>query len=215
MIRKVLVATLLCAVAAAPAFAQARVEVSGVFGWTFSDGVPIAATPVNGITYNRVDPKDSQSFGLTFGAYVTPEVEVEFLWNRQMSQLQVRGNGPTLSADMNVDNFHGNFVYNFGERDTVVRPFVLAGLGATSYGDAAFSGRTVTGLSRFSWAIGGGVKAYPSKHVGVKAMMRWTPTHIKTEMAGWWCDPWFGCMPIGTAYYSNQFELSGGVTLRF
>ena len=215
MFRKVLLVIILCAVTAAPAFAQSsRIEVSGTFGWTFSDGVPVNAM-ANGVSYTKVEPKDSASIGLSFGVYVTPQAEIEFLWNRQMSQLEVSGPTTVLSADMNVDNYHGNFIYNFGDEDLVVRPFLLVGIGATNFGQASYNGHTSDGVTKFSWAIGGGIKAYPSKHVGFKAMMRWTPNYIKTEGAGWWCDPWWGCYPVGNPYYANQFEMSGGVTLRF
>jgi hypothetical protein len=97
----------------------------------------------------------------------------------------------------------------------MVRPFLLLGIFATDYSDATFPTRTVEGLTRFSWAMGGGVKAFPAKNVGLKAMVRWTPTYIKTDEFGWWCDPFWGCAPVGDAQYSNQFEFSGGVVLRF
>ena len=71
------------------------------------------------------------------------------------------------------------------------------------------------GLTKFSWAFGGGIKAYPSKNVGFKAMARWTPTYIKTDGYGWWCDPFWGCAPVGNVQYSNQVEFSGGLLLRF
>jgi hypothetical protein len=73
----------------------------------------------------------------------------------------------------------------------------------------------VPGVTRFSWAAGGGIKAYPSKHVGLKAMARIVPTYIKTDSYGWWCDPFWGCTVVANAQYSNQFELSGGLLLRF
>lgn len=216
MLRRTLVFVGLVALMAAPALAQSRVEVSGTIGWTFSDGVTLTnSVPVNGATYNRVDPKDSMSFGFTFGVFVTPQAEVEFLWNRQASKLEVTGTGAKLSANMNVDNYHGNFIYNFGASDAVARPFLFIGIGATNYGDAAFTNQTVPGLTKFSWALGAGVKAYPSPHVGFKAMARWTPTYIKTDAAGWWCDPFWGCAVLGNNQYSNQIELSGGITLRF
>jgi hypothetical protein len=44
---------------------------------------------------------------------------------------------------------------------------------------------------------------------------RWTPTYIKSDAEGWWCDPYWGCYVVGDAQYSNQFELSGGIVLRF
>jgi hypothetical protein len=120
-----------------------------------------------------------------------------------------------LAADMNLDNYHANFVYNFGDADIRVRPFVFIGIGATSYGDAEFNGRTIDGMAKFSWAFGGGVKAFVSENIGFKGTFRWTPTYIKTEGEGWWCDPWWGCYPVGSVYYANQIEFSGGIVARF
>jgi hypothetical protein len=51
--------------------------------------------------------------------------------------------------------------------------------------------------------------------VGVRFGVQWTPTYIKTDSEGWWCDPYWGCYVVADAQYSNQFELSGGITLRF
>jgi len=36
-----------------------------------------------------------------------------------------------------------------------------------------------------------------------------------TDSAGYWCDPYWGCAVVGNAQFSNQFELSAGLTLRF
>ena len=44
---------------------------------------------------------------------------------------------------------------------------------------------------------------------------RWTPTYIKSDAEGWWCDPYWGCYVVGNPQYSYQLELSGGITLRF
>jgi Outer membrane protein beta-barrel domain len=222
MLKRLCVFAVLILLPAAPAFAQ-RAEVSFTVGWTFSDGVSFSnALPVNGFVYNRVDPKDSVSFGIGVGVFVTPQAEIEFLWNRQPSKLEVGGGGgPILSGDMTVDNFHGNFVYNAGEPDSTLRPYIYIGAGASNYGDADFGpqaglgGRTIPGLTKFSWAIGTGVKFYPGKAVGVRAGVRWVPTYIKTDSVGWWCDPYWGCGPVGNVQYSNQFELGGGVTFKF
>lgn len=215
MLRKALVIAALAALVTTPAFAQdPKIEVSGLFGYTLSEGVPVSAI-ANGITYNEVDPKSSMSYGFTAGGYVTPTFEIEFLWMRQASQALVHGNGPTLAGDMTVDTYHGNLVYNFGEPEGVVRPFFFVGIGATNYGDAKFPSKTVTGMTRFSWALGGGVKVFPARNAGFKAQARWTPTYIKTDGYGWWCDPFWGCAPVGDAQYSNQFEMSAGVVLRF
>jgi hypothetical protein len=215
MLRRRLALTVVIGLLAAPAFAQGKVEASAFYGYTVSDGVSVPATTINGASYTRADPRDSRSFGFTFGFYVTPQAEIEFLWSRQSSKLDVTGTGPKLSGDMNIGSYHVNFVYNFGEPKTVARPFVFIGVGATDYGDAAFPAKTVPGMTRFSWTLGGGIKAYPSRHVGFRAMARVVPTYIKTGGYGWWCDPYWGCTVVGNAQYSNQFEFSGGLTLRF
>jgi hypothetical protein len=59
------------------------------------------------------------------------------------------------------------------------------------------------------------VKLYPGRTVGIKLGARWTPTYIKSDSEGWWCDPYWGCYVVGNAQYSNQFEFGGGLTLRF
>src|SRR5262249_34624697 len=70
--------------------------------------------------------------------------------------------------------------------------------------------------TRFSTTWGGGVKLYPTSVIGVKAAVRWTPTYIKTDAEGTWCDPYFPtCWVVGDVDYSNQCEFSGGVLLRF
>ena len=46
------------------------------------------------------------------------------------------------------------------------------------------------------------------------AMARFTPAYIKSDPAGYWCG-FYGCYVVGDAQYANQFELSGGLSLRF
>jgi len=45
-------------------------------------------------------------------------------------------------------------------------------------------------------------------------MARFTPAYIKSDPAGYWCG-FYGCYVVGDAQYANQFELSGGLSLRF
>ena len=87
---------------------------------------------------------------------------------------------------------------------------------------SAASTRTVAGINRsipgetqFSTTWAAGVKLFPNPHVGVRLAMEWTPTYIKTDSVGWWCDPYWGCYLVGNAQYSNQFQFNGGVTVRF
>ena len=213
-------ATLSLAVVGSARAQDPRVEIGGSAAWTLSDGVTFDGLLAgDGNVYNGIEPKDSFSYSLNLGFFVTPQVEVGFLFSQQKSTLQVTGTTDREIGDQSVDNYHGYFAYNFGEPDASVRPYLLAGAGATNYGGVPYSVGSVSGTTdgstKFSGTLGAGLKLYPGKKVGLKLGVRWTPTYIKSDEEGWWCDPYWGCYVVSNAQYSNQFELSGGLIIRF
>ena len=181
MVRRILVWTGLLVIAAgAPAFAQARVEISGFAGWVFSDGVSGDATlgqmgkstiasirrtrPTSG-SASACSPATTQRSGSCFG--------------RQKSALVAGGTNEKEFGDMAITNYHGYFGYNWGDVDAAVRPFFFGGLGATTFGDVT---GTVAGVTRtfgsetqFSTTWGAGVKIYPAPGFGLRVGMHWTP----------------------------------------
>jgi opacity protein-like surface antigen len=218
-------ATAAMTAAAVPARAQA-VEMSFEAGYTTSEGITASQPrPILGNVYNSLDITSGSALGFTIGAFVTPHVELEFLYHRQSSSLEISDPAPSRKlASQDVENYHGNVVYNWGESGGAVRPFALFGLGATHYlpGDydssipnsAALS--KIATVTKFSTTLGGGVKFYPSTNVGFKGTIRWTPTYIKSDSGGVWCDPFYPtCWVLADPDYSNQLEFSGGITLRF
>jgi OprF membrane domain len=203
---------------AAPSFAQKkRIEVNPFFGYTLSDGVTVDPVTLGGQVYDTVNAASGAAFGINFGVFVTEQVEVGFLWARESSTLQGKGTTTTDFTDMSVNNYMAVFTYNFGDEDAKARPFVLGGLGATTFAPSDISGNSVDSVSKFSGTFGGGVKAYVTPQVGFTAMARWTPNYIKSDPAGVWCSPYwyYGCYVVGDPQYANQFELSGGVSFRF
>jgi Outer membrane protein beta-barrel domain len=217
MIRKtVLTVAVATALTASAAWAQdPRVELSGTAGWTFSDGVNVGAIDDSPI---EVGPKDAFSWGARLGFNVSPNIELGFLFASQSTDLEATGL-VSRTIPQTVYNYHGYVAYNFGEPDAKARFYVLGGAGATSYGSVAFqvggfSGET-SSETQFSTTWGAGVKLYPGSNFGIKLGARWTPTYIKSDAEGWWCDPYWGCYVVGDAQYSNQFEFSGGIVLRF
>ena len=221
MVTRILVwAGLIVMAGVLPASAQARVEISGFAGWAFSDGVDgDAQLGIDGNFYDRVDPKDSVTFGFSVGVLATEHAEVGFMFGRQPSTLVADGTNQREIGDMNVSTYHGYFGYNWGDPDGMVRPFFFGGLGATTFGEVtgAIAGqtRTINSETQFSTTWGGGVKLYPSPNVGVRIGLHFTPTYIKSDAGGWWCDPWYGCYLVGNAQYSNQFQFNGGIIFRF
>jgi opacity protein-like surface antigen len=210
-------------VSVAPAAAQdQRVEVGVLLGWAFSDGVdgdPVATG--DGNVYDRIDPKDSFKWGFNAGVLATENVEVGFLFGQQLTKLLASGTDEREVGDLTVNTYHGYFAYNFGFADLPARPYVMFGMGATSYSDVDFTrvitgqADTIKGGTQFSTTWGGGVKIYPSPNVGVRLGIQWTPTYIKSDTEGWWCDPWWGCYLVGDAQYANSWDLGGGISFRF
>jgi hypothetical protein len=207
----------------APAWAQdPRVEISGNAGWTFSDGVSsdTGILAGDGNFYNRVDPKDSFSWNLTAGFFITEHWEIEFLYGQQESKLTFGGTATIEVGDFKIKNYHGVFAYNAGDAHSSARPYVFFGAGVTDYPGLSFTrlngqAAEIGGNSKFSGTFGLGVKVYPGKKAGLRLQARWTPTYIKSDSEGYWCDPYWGCYVVGNAQYSNQFEFTGGLTLRF
>jgi len=225
MLRKTFgMVALAAALIAQPAFAQdQRVEIGATVGWTFSDGVDTQNSVIgpDGNFYNRIDPKDSFKWGINGGAYVTEQTEIGFMFSQQMSTLQIDGSQLVDIGDLSVNNYHGYFAYNFGFSDSPVRPYAFGGLGATQFGEVNYTrliggdAATTGGDTQFSTTWGVGVKLYPSPNVGLKLGVQWTPTYIRSDAGGYWCDPYWGCYMTGNPKYANQWDLAGGLTFRF
>jgi len=222
MVRRATWMAAVCLLAGPLAWAQdARVEIGGTAGWTFSDGVGGAnAVVVPGVgTFTRIDPKDAFSWGLRIGFMLSENLEVGGLFNQQSTSLELGGTTTVKLGDEKLYNYHGYVAYNFGDTRAKARPYVLGGLGATQFGSVAVNvggqQRDIGGNTKLSttWALG--VKVYPGRNVGLRLEARWTPTYIKSDAAGWWCDPYWGCYVVANAQYANQIELSGGINFRF
>ena len=139
--RKVLAVTMaVLALSAVPAMAQGKIEISGLVGWTFSDGVTgSAVTAPDGNRYDAVDLKDSMNWGVMFGVMANPNFEVGFMFNQQMSALRLEGSTNRELGDMSINSYHGYMAVNFGDAESKVRPYILGGIGATDYGSVNYT----------------------------------------------------------------------------
>ena len=220
MLKSVLCSLMLLSLTATQVGAQMRVEAAAGFGWTISDGVSGQGIPAGDFNvYNRVDPKDSASWNLRLGL-IEHKTEFGFLYGRQLSKLEVSGTNRKEVGDMAVSTYHGYFGYNFGEETAKLRPYLFFGLGATNYASVKFisvggASLQTGGETQFSTTMGFGVKVFPHDKFGFQGGMRWTPTYIKSDPGGYWCDPYWGCYMVGDAQYSNQIEFAGGIIARF
>jgi hypothetical protein len=209
----------------APLSAQdKKVEISFLVGWTLSDGVDsggtVVVTPYG--SFDRVDPKDSFKWALNGGFLVTENAEVGFQFGQQPTKLEVSGplTATREAGDMSIQTYHGYFGYNFLAADSKIRPYAQFGMGATNFGGLDItrpdgSTASIGGSTYFStfWAVG--AKFFFHPNMGARVGIQWIPTYIKSDAAGYWCDPWWGCYVVGDAQYSSQFDINGGFVFRF
>ena len=83
--------------------------------------------------------------GWTFSDGI-PIDTIEFALDQQRSALEASGRGSKREfTDMNVNNYHVNLVYNWGDDRDVMRPFIFGGVGATQYSPSDVMGNVVEG----------------------------------------------------------------------
>ena len=224
MFSRIAMVTICSALVAVPAWAQ-RTEGSVSVGYSANDGIASDSRFLYGDFYQTAGIDDGTSYNFTLGVFATRGVEFEFLFGRQDSDLSAHGlRGSLALTPTAVYNYMGNVVYNWADEDSVLRPFVFAGLGATHYSFGEFllpqpfdlqRFRVDDSETRFSSAFGGGLKVYFTRYVGARFAVRVTPTYITSTPGGVWCDPFYGCWPVTDDHYSTQFDTSVGVTFRF
>ena len=226
--RRVLGRSLPCPIAIAafiasvvsPAVAQNRAEITGFFGYSFSEGIDVNRGDFGTDFITHVDVVSSIAYGGAVDFWVDDMTQVGFLFGLQDSSLGVKGSSEREVTGLNVYSYHGTATFHAGSSSSDVRPFFMFGLGATQYKPSDVMGVSFDGETQFSGTLGAGVKVYVNEKVGLSFTGRWTPTYIKSDPEGVYCspywNPWYpgGCVVYGDADYSNQFVLSGGITLR-
>lgn len=189
----------LIVLAAAPVWAQ-RSEVALLAGYTTAGGIDNRAP-----TLEDLEIADGLAWGLQAGHFFGPHLGVEATWTRQESGLAfAQGTDVVELFDVNVDQVLGSVAYRFGGEDARLRPFVLAGLGATF-----FSADDLDGETKFAWTVGAGLKWTPTRRVGARLQAQYIPTLLSDEEADF-CDPFGFCQ--GSL---QQFQFTAGVVVAF
>jgi hypothetical protein len=203
--------------------ATAQIEIGAHAGYTLTGGVDFAPIQgVDGNSYNNVTTTDSFSWGLTIGTRVRQGFGIGFLFDTQETSLEISGPLSTKNlGDMNVYNYHGvlSYDYSLPSNPSATAAFFF-GLGATQFGGMTIPAltpnqpdREIDGSTEFSTTWGLSFKVRPNDGpMGIRFGVRWTPTYIKSDPEGWWCDPYWGCSTYADADYSHQWEFAGGLT---
>ena len=207
MASKLLVAVACVAGSAIPAGAQ-RFEVQPFAGYTLTGDLPLDR---NNPRATFVRFKNNVSAGISLGINLNDNLGAEFLWSRQPTTITGYDYGEVFlhRMDAKLDKFHGNFVYTFRHGEDRVRPFILAGIGATR-GAGEFASDV-----RFSFGVGGGLKYFFNPNLGLRLQARWTPTYLYSTPGGLWCNWWGYCSVSPTPTFFHQGDASLGFIFRF
>jgi len=203
-----------------PAAAQAQVEISGSFGYGFSEGVDVTRGTLLSEFVDNVTVGNGLSFGGGVKLWVSETTQVGLQFGLQDSSLGVKGSSSFEITSMNVYTYQGTATYHAGSSGSSVRPFVTVGLGATQYAPSDAMGMSFDSEWRVSGSLGGGVKAYANERIGFGLTARWTPTYIKSDSGGVYCSPFWspyyggGCAVLAQPDFSNQLGLTGEIILR-
>jgi len=208
--KKVALSALIVLFLLTSAFSQ-NVELTGYVGGQVNGGLDLSTS-----LFRRIEVENSMNYGLSAGYLVGEHYGVEFQWNHSKADTfaQPAGGGSDIKVfALNQDQYMGNFLFHFTDREAKLRPFAFFGLGA-SHLSPDRSG--VDSTTRFAFSLGGGAKYNISKHFALRGQAKWSPTYITTTDGGYWCDPfWGGCWVVGNDHYLHEFDITGGITFRF
>lgn len=153
----------------------------------------------------------SPSRGVAVGVRYNDEDLIEFRWSRQDTKVNITGAIITpVRASVLIDQFHMDCSHEYvlPEWPAWARPFVIGSVGVTRATSTGISG----GFTRFSFGIGGGIKAFPSPHFGFKFQAQWLPVWVQPEVQAV-CG--FGCVIRLTGQLASQGEVMVGPVIRF
>lgn len=198
------------------AYAQREYEVTPIFGSRFGGNIDVSQQGDPNVDSLKI--KSSENFGVLAGVSFWGNFQGEFMWNRQPTSLSAHNpndNTYTFLSNMNLDLYQADILYQFKSPESKFRPFIVGGLGFAHFGLPPANGQQTLGFSnRFAYNLGGGIKYYFTKHIGVRTELRWSPSHT-TQSQSLYCDPFYGCGPATFANKAEQGQANIGLIFRF
>ena len=197
--------------------AQQKFEVSPFVGYETSGSYPVNPfnPPVGNLPpVSSLRVNDALAFGTFLNYNLTENMQLEFMWNRNNTSYSGQSilTGQYHKAfDTTVDQFQFGALYMFLNSEHRLRPYIAGGLGFTHDSN----GGGTPNRTEFGFNIGGGVKYYVSRHVGLRGDVRWLPTY-GSSTNGLYCDPFYGfCYNAQLPNYLNRGSFTGGIIFRF
>jgi outer membrane protein W len=172
--------------------------------------------PVNSSNQTAVDKvrvNNSLSFGTFIDRSFTENFQFEFMWNANRTQTAEHDtiSGQYTNAyNTDIDQLHFGALYMFRSADKKLRPYAAAGLGFTRFENSGMNANNIA----FSYGVGGGVKYYAMKHLGLRADARFVPTYENSSPQQF-CDQFGNCYTANQRNFLNRGNFTGGLIIRF
>lgn len=162
--------------------------------------------------YPRIEIDNTFTFAFSLGYMLNPLLETEINYSYATPVATATAPGDTSPPfDIGMHEFQAGILLFLASPDARTRVYFELLLGATVLNTSRDVGDTV----KFTPGISLGVKTYPSKHVGVRAEIHYTPMYLYTTGTGTeLCFDYGGCWDTG-ARYLQQVDLRAGATFRF
>ena len=194
-------------------YSHRNIEITPFGGSRFGGVIDLNPSPTN--PYDYLTIKSTWDYGVMGDVDIYPNVQAEFMWNRQPTEFGAHNfvNGVVLPAgDATLDMYQWSFLVALRAPEAKVVPYMVAGLGFTHYS----ADQVTLGFSNgFAYNIGGGVKYFFAKHVGLRLDVRYSPSRT-THSTGTVCDPYIGyCYPATFANHARQGQANLGLVFRF
>ncbi len=192
----VVLATTLCRSAAAQSL-----EMSGMIGFTPSTDLERLAPELADLSI-----PGAFTWSVQGGHFFTPHWGVEGTFAQQRTALDVGTTAGTAELyPMTLAQVEGQLVYQFGEPDARLRPFVFGGAGAT-----IFTAHDLESDAKAAFGLGAGLKYFRWDTVGLRGQFRYKPTRLNDDPEGDFCAPFGFCQR-----WLQQIEVALGAVIRF
>ena len=193
---------------------ERKLEVTPTVGYRLGG----TASTATSAFIESLDVPPTLSWGLTLEYALRPNLNLEFIWSHQDSELRANFlQTPPEGYDdkithLNVDTFQIGGLWLFGTYGDRVRPYLDFLLGVSVLSPAP----EFSSLTRFSGSIGGGAKLSLSEALSARLGLRFMPVYINSSSSGYgYCDPWYGCYTYYDSNYLYQWDFYTGLSFRF
>ena len=185
------------------ALAQSGLEITPIFGYRWGGGL----SSINGL--RDFDTKDNISYGVGLGKSTPRNTAAEITYTHFSADVEATTltGAKITGGPINRDDIMLNGYWYAYQASGSVKPYFTAGLGCS-----IFSSDKTSTVGRFAWDVGVGIRKDVSDKVAIRVQGLWMPTWVTTG-TGVWCDPFY-CYTLGTGEYYDQFEVSGGLTIK-